>query len=97
MINIEMQARHLDYSWSTDKRWQGVQRNYSSIDVVRLRPTITVKHTLADVGAGKLWKNLNAEGYLNTFGAMTGGRPLPCPSNQQCACQSRSNCESIRK
>ncbi len=76
ILSSEMQSRQLDYNWSTDKRWQGVQRNYSSADVVKLRSSLPVKHTIADYGARRLWKALNSEGYLNTFGAMTGGQAV---------------------
>lgn len=85
LINVEIkqkehklgkqnQARRLDALWVTDKRWQNVRRNYSSEDVVKLRTSVPVKYTLAELGAQKLWEELNSSQYTNTFGAMTGAQ-----------------------
>lgn len=76
ILNSEMQSRQLDSSWATDKRWQSIRRSYNSADVVKLRATLQSKHGIADHGARKLWDALNSEGYLNTFGAMTGGQAV---------------------
>lgn len=76
ILSLELQSRQLDYNWTTDKRWGGVQRNYTSTDVVKLRSSLPVKYTIADHGARKLWKGLTSEGYLNTFGAMTGAQAV---------------------
>ncbi|MGZ3768773.1 MAG: isocitrate lyase [Bdellovibrio sp.] len=75
-LSKENQARRLDALWVTDKRWQNVNRNYSSEDVVKLRTSVQVKHTLAEVGANKLWEELNGPQYTNTFGAMTGAQAV---------------------
>ncbi|WII73873.1 isocitrate lyase [Bdellovibrio sp. 22V] len=76
ILNKDLQSRQLNETWKTDERWKGIQRNYSAEDVVRLRTTIPIKHTIADLGSRKLWKSLNGEGYLNTFGAMTGAQAV---------------------
>src|SRR3546814_4619799 len=60
----------------TNPRWKNVKRNYSAADVVRLRGSLNVEHTLAKRGAEKLWKLVNGEakkGYVNAFGAITAG------------------------
>jgi len=72
--SMESQARKLDAQWSTDKRWLGIQRNYTSEDVVKLRTSVPVKYTLAELGAKKLWHGLNNLSYINTFGALSGGQ-----------------------
>lgn len=76
ITTAELLSRQLNHNWTTDKRWKGIKRNYSSSDVVRLRSSIPVKYTLAEMGAKRLWKSLNSDGYLNTFGAMTGGQAV---------------------
>ncbi|WP_374080298.1 isocitrate lyase [Bdellovibrio bacteriovorus] len=76
ILSPELQSRQLEYNWNTDKRWAGIQRNYTAAEVVKLRSSIEVKHTLADMGARRLWKGLTGPGYLNTFGAMTGGQAV---------------------
>jgi isocitrate lyase len=76
ILSAEMQSRQLDYNWFTDKRWEGVKRSYTSAEVVRLRTTLQVKHSIAEQGSRKLWQALNSSGYLNTFGALTGGQAV---------------------
>jgi isocitrate lyase len=55
-------------------RWQGIKRPYSPQEVENLRPSVQVRHTLAEVGAEKLWNLLNTGDYVNTMGAMTGAQ-----------------------
>ncbi len=63
----ELQTR-----WETEPRWNGVERPYTAEDVIKLRGTVKVKHTLAEIGAGRLWNLLNTEDYVSALGAMTG-------------------------
>ena len=53
-------------------RWAMVRRDYSRADVERLRGSVRIRHTLAEMGAEKLWKRLHEEPYINTLGAFTG-------------------------
>lgn len=53
-------------------RWEGIKRPYTQTEVQNLRPSIHVRHTLAEHGAEKLWRLLHSEDYINTMGAMTG-------------------------
>ena len=53
-------------------RWATISRNYSYSDVEKLRGSIEVKHTLAELGAKKLWDRINNTPYVNTLGAFTG-------------------------
>ncbi|WP_258069815.1 isocitrate lyase [Arthrobacter sp. SX1312] len=73
-------ARELDLEWSADARWEGVRRDYSTADVVRLRGTVQEEHTLARRGAEKLWRQLTDEartgGYTNALGALTGNQAV---------------------
>jgi isocitrate lyase len=66
----------LEHDWATNPRWKGVERPYSAADVVRLRGSVTVEHTLAREGAERLWSLLGSEDYVNALGAMTGGQAV---------------------
>ncbi|HEY0565741.1 MAG TPA: isocitrate lyase [Terriglobales bacterium] len=62
--------------WSRSERWDGVKRSYSAADVVRLRGSIHVEHTLAAIGAERLWDLLHSEPYINALGALTGNQAV---------------------
>src|SRR6266550_3330273 len=57
-------------------RWTGIERPYTREDVERLRGTVHVEHTLARLGAERLWKLLQSEPYVPTLGALTGGQAV---------------------
>ena len=61
---------------TTNGRWDGIERPYSSEDVLRLRGTVEVEHTLARLGAERLWELLHTEPYVATLGALTGGQAV---------------------
>ncbi len=73
---LEKQAADLEIRWVTDARWQGIERPYSAADVVRLRGSVPVEHTLARRGAERLWKALHDEEPVRTFGALTGAQAV---------------------
>jgi isocitrate lyase len=73
--NTETAAR-LEAAWKNDRRWSGVTRPYSAADVIRLRGTVAVEHTLARLGAERLWDLLQTEPFIRTFGAMTGNQAV---------------------
>ena len=62
----------MNNNWMTDRRWQGIKRGYPAEVVVRLRGSIEIKYTLAEMGAKRLWKLLHSEQYVAALGAMTG-------------------------
>lgn len=62
--------------WAENPRWRGVKRGYLAEDVVRLRGSKKIDHTLATDGANKLWNYLNTEPYVNSLGALTGMQAL---------------------
>lgn len=70
------QAARLEKSWKEDPRWQGIQRPYSAEDVIRLRPSIKVEHTLANTGAQKFWHALKNSPYMMALGAMNGSQAV---------------------
>jgi len=69
-------AAALAAEWSADPRWAGVQRSYSADDVIRLRGSVQEEHTLARIGAERLWSLLQSEPYVNTLGALTGNQAV---------------------
>ena len=60
----------------TGSRWDGIQRPYSTADVERLRSSVTVHHTLAQVGARRLWDLLTTRDYVHALGALTGNQAV---------------------
>jgi isocitrate lyase len=63
-------------SWQKDERWKGIERPYKAEDVERLRGTVQIKHTLAEIGAERLWKLLHTEDYVTALGALTGNQAI---------------------
>ena len=72
----ERQALELAQSWQSDSRWEGITRPYSADDVLRLRGSVTIEHTLARMGAERLWKLLHSEPYIAALGALTGNQAM---------------------
>ncbi len=72
----EQQIAALEKDWATNPRWKGITRGYSAADVVRLRGSFPIEHTLARRGAEKLWNLVNTEPYVNCLGALTGGQAM---------------------
>ena len=66
----------LEQDWSRNPRWKGVKRGYSAEDVVRLRGSVRVEHTLAKHGAEKLWKRTHEMPFVNSLGALTGNQAV---------------------
>lgn len=74
--SFERQARELEIQWLTDSRWAGITRGYSAADVVKLRGSVRLEHTLAAHGAERLWRRLQQEEPVRTFGALTGAQAV---------------------
>jgi isocitrate lyase len=67
----------LEREWSTEGRWEGIHRDYTGEEVVNLRGSMRVEHTVARHGAERLWELLQADGDpVRTFGAMTGAQAV---------------------
>jgi isocitrate lyase len=82
MNEEEKSAQHalavecMEYEWANNPRWKGIERPYSAEDVLRLRGSIQIEHTLARMGAERLWDLLQTEPYVNSLGAMTGNQAV---------------------
>ncbi len=69
-------AEEIKHDWATNPRWAGITRNYTAEDVVRLRGTVKVEHSIAKLGAEKLWGYLQKEDFVNALGALTGNQAM---------------------
>ncbi len=67
---------HIRNSWANDPRWQGITRPYSPEDVLKLRGTLKIWYTFAQVGAERLWHLLQTEDYIHALGALTGNQAV---------------------
>ncbi len=76
MSEILKQAETLKDDWQNNPRWADVYRPYSAEEVVRLRGSLVVEHTLATRGANKLWDLIHQEDYVPCLGALTGGQAM---------------------
>ena len=76
MDGFDAQVKDLDLRWMTDARWEGITRPYSAEDVVRLRGSLRVEHTVARHGAERLWQALGQDEPVRTFGALTGAQAV---------------------
>src|SRR5918992_1180466 len=76
MSRLDGTAEELRHYWDTDPRWAGIERTYSAQDVVRLRGSIQEEHTLARLGAERLWRLLGTEDYVGSLGALTGNQAV---------------------
>lgn len=70
------EAHELEQRWKTDDRWAGIVRPYTAEDVVRLRGSLRIEHTLARRGSERLWTQLRDERFVAALGAMTGGQAV---------------------
>ncbi len=73
---IQEAARELEAQWSGDERWSGIERTYTAEDVLRLRGSVVEEHTLARLGAERLWQLIQGESPVRALGALTGGQAV---------------------
>ncbi len=69
-------AKELDASWRQDERWAGIARPYRPEDIVRLRGSVGIEHTLARIGAERLWSLLRSDVPVTALGALTGNQAI---------------------
>src|SRR5205807_8385757 len=66
----------LEQKWRTSDRWAGIVRPYGAADVERLRGSVRIRHTLAELGSERLWQLLHEDGYVAALGALTGNQAI---------------------
>lgn len=69
-------AQEISREWLQNERWKGITRNYSAADVVKLRGSVEIKYSLAELGAERLWDLLHTEDYVHALGALTGNQAM---------------------
>lgn len=75
-MSRQQQAKALQQKWESDPRWKDIKRGYTAEDVIRLRGSIEVQHTIAQRGAEKLWSLINEEPFVNALGTLTGNQAM---------------------
>ena len=75
-MHRDQEIAAIEKDWAENPRWKTVKRPYSAEDVIRLRGSITIEHTLARRGSEKLWKMVNEEPFVNSLGALTGNQAM---------------------
>ena len=70
------QINKLNKEWAQNLRWQGIERPYGAEEVRKLQGSLQIEHTLARVGANRLWKLMQENPYVNTLGALTGNQAV---------------------
>jgi len=75
-MNTQQAIECMQSDWATNPRWENVKRGYEAADVVRLRGTVQIEHSLARQGAEKFWRYLNTEPFVNALGALTGNQAM---------------------
>jgi isocitrate lyase len=75
MLNGKSAAAEIARGWESG-RWEGIERQYTAEDVARLRGSVTIEHTLARMGAERLWELMHDEPYVRALGALTGNQAV---------------------
>jgi isocitrate lyase len=75
-IGHHRDADALRHEWDTDPRWAGITRNYTAADVIALRGSVHVEHSLARAGAERLWQLLATAAPVRALGAMSGNQAV---------------------
>ncbi|AHV91500.1 isocitrate lyase [Bordetella holmesii] len=76
MSQRDTDIRKLEQDWAENPRWKGIARAYKAEEVIRLRGSTQVEHTLARRGATRLWQSLHSEPFVNSLGALTGNQAM---------------------
>ncbi|MEO5988560.1 MAG: isocitrate lyase [Candidatus Eisenbacteria bacterium] len=69
-------ALEIAHTWTHEARWKGIERRYTAEDVVRVRGTVHVEHTLARMGAERLWQTMTTQPPVRALGALTGNQAV---------------------
>jgi isocitrate lyase len=73
---IRFEAENLRTHWAVNGRWDGIERTYEAQDVISLRGSVTVEHTLARLGSERLWWLLSTKDFVPALGALSGGQAV---------------------
>ncbi|HEY8314879.1 MAG TPA: isocitrate lyase [Candidatus Baltobacteraceae bacterium] len=73
---MAIRSSSLEDGWAAQARWAGIERRYSGADVERVRGTVKIEHTLARLGAARLWSLLHGDSPVAALGALTGNQAV---------------------
>jgi isocitrate lyase len=76
MKTAETRTQELVTEWLTNERWKNIERPYSAEEVIKLQGSYKIEHSIAKIGAEKLWKKLNAQDFVAGLGALTGNQAI---------------------
>ncbi|MTH16242.1 isocitrate lyase [Flavobacterium sp. LC2016-01] len=76
MKTTEDRIQELINDWITNPRWKGVERPYTASEVVTLQGSYHIEHSIAKMGAQKLWRKLKSQDYVAGLGALTGNQAI---------------------
>ncbi len=76
MTNSQLDTTPLRRDWESNPRWNGIRRAYTHEDVLRLRGSLQVQHTLATRGSMRFWESLNKEPFIKALGALSGNQAV---------------------
>jgi len=75
-MSENFETEHLRREWKEDPRWEGITRPYSPQDVMKLRGSVRIEHSLARLGAEKFWRLMQSEDVVSALGAITGNQAV---------------------
>ena len=75
-LTFSQQVEALERDWAENPRWQGIERAYEASEVVKLRGSLQIEHTLARAGSERLWELLRKPEHVSTFGALNGSQAV---------------------
>lgn len=75
-MQMQNKTIQLEFNWQNNPRWNGIERPYSSENVVKLRGKVEIEYTLARLGAEKLWRKLHSQPFVAGLGALTGNQAI---------------------
>ena len=76
MDTKQKRTESLELDWRINPRWEGIKRNYSAEEVIKLQGSVLIEHSLAKYGANRLWKGLQNEPFMAGLGALNGNQAI---------------------
>ena len=76
MNNREELEKKIIKDWNENPRWDGVKRPYTAKEVINLKGSINIEHSIAKLGAEKFWNLLQKDKPVCALGALTGNQAI---------------------
>ena len=77
MTDKSMMKTMIEKDWNENPRWDGIERPYTADEVVNLKGSVNIEHTLAKNGANKFWNLLTTTNTpISALGALTGNQAI---------------------